>query len=261
MQDIIAFLEEHIELFTLLLTIAGGSFALYQWRISVKNSKAEYVDKLLQRMQDDPDIRQFLTLNDYETEWYNEDFHEDHSEEAVAIKADRALFFFNYLCYLNQQKIIRKNEFRIFEYYMISVIQYGHTQGYMLDLYQYSLTEKREFPFTLFMDYGIKKRLMPKQFKDPDFFRYMMMCESGSGNFPRIYRQIYDSHGRYRLLYTYSRCCFCENFVNGACTKGRDHKEHFWFLDANICDDFIYVDSRWQNKNAYTYSTLKDKEI
>lgn len=233
-----------VEVLTLILTTLGGIFALYQWNISVRNNKAQYVDELLQRMMDDKKIREFLRIVDYEEEWYLKEFHdvaENKSFRHIPQIADRTLFFVNHLCYLNNRRIIRRSELRVFEYYLITLAQSPQIQSYILDLYHYSLAEKRMFPFGYFLDYAVKNKIIPKEVKDPDYMKYVMMLEGGARNLvPHVYTEIYNTIGKRSFLHTCSKCAHCKHFNGNICDKEQETEQFYWMLSFNRCEHFTF---------------------
>ena len=106
--DLASFLLDHIfEIISLLLTIGGGLFALFELRNSVKNNRANYVNDIVHRITDNSDIQSFLNYVEYGNDWYTDKFHHGTDEErAIARKADKTLFNYNYVCYLIDEKII-----------------------------------------------------------------------------------------------------------------------------------------------------------
>ena len=256
------FLEQHIETLTFFATIGGGIFALYQWRLSVKNGQAEYVDKILERFQSDDEIRDFISKNDYEEDWYKKEFHEPESDECIAAKADKTIFFLDYLCHINQEKILHKKEFAVFEYNLYAVIQNINTRSYFADLYQYSLVENRKFPFTHVLKYAIDNNIIPKEVMDNDYYKYIFMMESGMDNVPEVYREIYNTLGQKRFLWTYSRCENCRNYNSEKCVckAGCDCKTSYWSLSFNLCEKFSFNIANWdENKKSTSYYEIKKR--
>ncbi len=236
------FLEQHIELITLILTVCGGIFALYQWRLSVKNDQAEYVDKLLDRFQNDEEIRTFVSMCDYLEEWYDDYFHDYKSEKCHAKKADKTLFFLNYLCHIEQERVLQKKEFEVFEYNIYAIIQNDNTLSYLADLYHYTIFEKRRYPFEYLLKYGIKKGIIPKEIVDRDYCKYILMIESGEDDVPEQFRELYKKIGSRRYLYAKSRCECCKNYSaeNKTCQKNCSCEEHYWDLSGNLCPEFKF---------------------
>ncbi len=256
------------QLLTLIITAIGGIFALFQWRMSVKNSQAEYVDNLLQRTQNDKNIKEFIDACDYEINWYNKNFHDDleswnpendETQTPFAIKADKALFFFNYLCYLKERRILGKQEFRVFGYYMLAVMQCKDTQAYFLDLYQFSMVENRAFPYEYMLRYGLKEKIFPAEMVDKNYFKYVFVLESGEKNISESFRAAYEIMDSSRSLYTYSRCLFCKQFNpdKAECKAAERCDEHFWALPQNNCKKFRFDTALWDsNRNTGSYMTV-----
>lgn len=252
MDTIESVFEYNTDLIPLILSVIGGVFALYQWNLSVKNNKAQYVDNLLQKMMDDEEIREFLRMVDYEEEWYKKEFHDvaDNPENRhIPVIADRTLFFMNYLCYINAQKIIRNAELKVFEYYLTTLAQNLQVQSYLLDLYQYSLAEKRKFPFEFFLDYCIKNKFIPKEVKDPLYLRYSLMLEQNAddANVPEICKIIRNSFGSRSFLYKCPKCKYCKHYSSEVCDVRDNVEEVYWLLSYNPCESFEFDESRWES--------------
>lgn len=242
------------DLIPLILSVIGGVFALYQWSLSVKNNKAQYVNDLLQRMMNDEEIREFLRIVDYEEVWYIKEFHDvafKPEHRHIPVIADRTLFFMNYLCYINSQKIIRDAELKVFEYYLTTLAQNSQVQSYLLDLYQYSLAEKRIFPFDFFLNYCIKNKFIPKEVKDPNYLKYSLMLEENKvdAGVPEIYKTIRRSFGKRSFLYTCPKCKYCKHYTSEVCDICDNFEDLYWLLSYNSCENFKFDKNRWDNEH------------
>ena len=87
MEKIISFVIDNIEL---LVAICGGIFALLQWRESNTNKRAEYLNSLLDKLWENKDVQDFILLNDYDEDWYNEAFHRS-DDKTIPTLADKTL--------------------------------------------------------------------------------------------------------------------------------------------------------------------------
>lgn len=241
-------LDHLIEFLSLILTAVGGTFALYQWRISTKNNHAEYVDRLLSQMTDNELIHKFLFDADYEVVWYDENFHSD-TEHNSGSCADKAFFFLNYLCYLKETGLLSKNDFVVFEYHIsIAALDKG-TKAYFLDLYQNSLVYRMQFPFRFFLKYCIAHGYISEQIKRPDYFKQVMMIESNSesSEISEEIREINSTYGKRLYLESCSRCKHCKHYdiSSRQCENEKDTAEHFWLCVNPPCEDFFFEEQRY----------------
>ena len=110
MNSVLSFLIDKIEL---IAAICGGIIALFQWRESNINRRTEYLNSLLEKLWSNKDIQDFILLNDYDKDWYNEAFHRS-DDKTLPTLADKTLSFMNYICYVVDMKIIKKKRKRAF---------------------------------------------------------------------------------------------------------------------------------------------------
>lgn len=243
MKTVLSYIASNIEV---IIALTGGIFALFQWREANKNRRAEYLNSLLNKLWENKDIQSFLLLNDYNKHWYNEAFHRS-DDKTVSILADKTLSFMNYICYVVKGKMIKKEELNLFDYYLSALAQSSDMRHYMFDLYQYSILNKRTFPFTYFLDTCIKYKLIPEEIKNRNYFKYLMEEESCANartkyELPPQIKKIRDEFSDHLYLNSCSRCMHCTAFINQACTKGQDTASHFWLPanQDNPCPEFIF---------------------
>lgn len=251
--NIIESINENLwEMLTLCLSVIGGGFALIQWKKSVKNDKAEYVDRLLQRMLDDNDILEFLRIIDYEEEWYKKEFHDVSNPDNRRIPqiTDRTMFFLNYLCYLYYKNIVSAAELKIFDYYLATFAQSEQVQSYFLDLYQFSMSEGRKFPFEFFLKYAIDNKFVHKEIKSPSCIKYFLRLENEPNDkkVPHEFKEIYETIGKRIFLPSCSRCENCKNYIQGACKEHNETDDYFWLYSYNKCGNFCFDADKWEGK-------------
>lgn len=249
MKEVLLFLIDHVEL---VAAVCGGIIALFQWRESNTNRRAEYLNSLLEKLWDNKDIQDFILLNDYDKDWYNEAFHRS-EDKTLPTLADKTLSFMNYICYVVDVKIIRKKERGLFDYYLSTLAQCKDMRRYLFDLYQYSVLNKKPFLFGYFLDVCIKQQLLPKGIKDKNYFRYIMLKESYANKglsyqLPIEIAEIKQELGDRLLLRTCSRCEHCTRFVDGKCSAKHNKDEHYWLPvnQKSLCDDFDFNENTWQ---------------
>ena len=245
MKSLILYISENIEL---IVAICGGIFALLQWRESNNNSRAEYLDSLLNKLWDNEDIQNFILLNDYDKTWYNEAFHRS-EDKTIPTLADKTLSFMNYICYVVKVKIIRKEERGLFDYYLSALAQSRDMRHYLFDLYQYSVLNNKPFLFTYFLDVCIKEGLLPKRFKDANYFKYLLKEESCKNKnipyqLPKEIQNLKNEFNEQLFLHSYSRCSHCKKFLNQKCSIGKNVAEYFWLpvQQNNKCSSFDFTE-------------------
>lgn len=244
MNNFFSFLINNIEL---ILALCGGIFALLQWKESNNNRRAEYLDSLLNKLWDNKDIQNFILLNDYDKNWYNEGFHRS-EDKTIPTLADKTLSFMNYICYIVKVKIIRKEEKGLFDYYLSALAQNPDMRHYLFDLYQYSALNKKPFLFSYFLDLCIKQGLLPKAFKNKQYFEYILKEESCKNkNIPyQLPKEIKELKSEFKdqlFLHTYSRCRHCKNYINEKCNSGKNTDDFFWLpsQQTNVCSSFDFM--------------------
>lgn len=144
--------------------LVGGGFALYKW---IKNNKVKRNDYLLDffnKIRCDEDVSEMFYKIEYEENWYNSKF----PGSDLEIKMDKALSYFNYVCYLYLKHIIDEEQFGFVKYLIVRVLQHKDIPVYLNNLKKFShetLSEKttktptkddKNFSFRYLLEYGIK---------------------------------------------------------------------------------------------------------
>ncbi len=248
MKTIIYYLLNNIEL---IAAICGGIIAIFQWKESNNNRRAEYLDTLLTKLWENKDIQNFILINDYDESWYNEQFHRS-NDKTISVLADKTLSFMNYICYVVKVKIIKKEERALFDYYLSALALCKDMRCYLFDLYQYSIWNNKPFLFDYFLDLCIQQNLLPKEIKDKNYFKYIML-EEDAKNKKLNYQQtkqikaLENEFANKLFLRTCSRCSFCKKFINEQCEAKRNIDKFFWLpLNQNShCSDFDFAEERW----------------
>lgn len=249
MKTVFSFILDNIEL---LAAVCGGIIALLQWRDSNNNKRAEYLDSLLNKLWENKEIQDFLLLNDYDLNWYNEAFHRS-EDKTISINADKTLSFLNYICYIVRTKIIRKKERSLFDYYISAMALSQDMRCYLFDLYQYSVLNKKPFLFNDFVNLCIKQGLLPKALKDKDYYKHIMLQESarntmGSYTLPQEITELQSQIDTQNLyLRTCSRCNYCKKFHNSRCQPSQEKRAKNWLPlnQNNPCADFEFDELYW----------------
>jgi len=143
--------------------IIGGGFALYQWRDSIRVKRADLINQMNDRIRFDKDFATTLYSIEYGDSWYDAEFHSDRDQEFTF---DRVISYFDFICYLKTNKNISAKEFRIFQYRINRVCISHSTKRYLWNLYHFSQKNQADCSFQYLIEYAIKNKLFPKEFKE-----------------------------------------------------------------------------------------------
>lgn len=162
-------LRDFISIISTIVAIIGMFFGFYQWEKSVKMKKAEYIERLTEKIRADDDIKEIVYIIDYGQIWYNEAFHNSGELER---KVDKTLSYFSYICYLYKTKLISKNEFSIFKYEIERILLNNQVKTYFFNLYHFA--QKFETPMTFYFlfEYGQKHNKFEKDFYNSNNKKY-----------------------------------------------------------------------------------------
>ena len=254
--ELVQFLIDHsIELITLLFTVIGGLFALYELRTSVKNNRANYVNDILHKINDSDDIQNFLYYVEYGNDWYTNEFHHGTPEQRmIARKADKAFFNFNYICYLVHEGIINKQEIKLICYYLYVVAHDDELGSYFLDLYQYTMLNKEHFPFRYYLEFCVMEGCISKTIYNKKYFFELMKYESDCNHknpvtCPKEILETHRNYGNRLFINSVSRCYHCKYYggeSSGPCKKQVICEDHYWMTRGTPCQDFTFLPERWK---------------
>lgn len=151
-----------IDIITIVFTVIGGGFALWQW---IKNSmvkRASYYNDAFIKLREDEDIVYTLHMIDYSVEkWYPFDSHDDPEIER---KVDKTFGYIDYLCYLRSRKLISKKEFRNMEYRIVRIGFNSSALDYMYNLYHFSKANGTAMSFSNLLEYLDYKKMIDNAF-------------------------------------------------------------------------------------------------
>lgn len=161
-------ISEVIAGLTFLAVIIGGIFALCQWRVSIKQKRAEYLKELLDKSKSFQNT--FLKF-EYNKSWYNQPFHDGGDLEE---EVDSFFDYLSYICYLRDQKLIEVKDFTFLSYTINRVLQDKQTIDYLHNLYCFSKRIKEEMPFSYLLNYAIENDYISdvEEFKNPQSIEY-----------------------------------------------------------------------------------------
>lgn len=98
-------LGDIISIVSIALAIIGAAFGFYQWKKSIRIKRAEYIEKLTEKIRTDNDIKEMVYTLDYGHLWYTSAFH---NSGVLERKMDKTLSYFSYICYLYKSRLISK---------------------------------------------------------------------------------------------------------------------------------------------------------
>ena len=155
------FLNQYSGAISLIFALFGGIFVYIQWKKSLKIKRADFINSLLEKIRFDKDLQHAMYVVDYVPNWYGEDFHGGELEHSM----DRLFCCLDFICYLRKTRNISCREFKIFRYDVHRVCTSYSAKAYLWNLYHFSQAQKIDFSFLYLIDYGIKKKMLPKNFK------------------------------------------------------------------------------------------------
>ena len=254
----IDFLHIIIDNIEFCVALCGGIVALLQWKESNNNKRAEYLNSLLSKLWENKDIQQFILLNDYDKNWYTPSFHRS-KDKTLPTQADKTLSFMNYICYVLNVRIIHTKERNLFDYYLSSLALCKDMRHYLFDLYQYSILNNKPFLFKYFLNLCIKLRLLPKSFKNKNYFKYIMIEESYKNKkipytLPPSIAILNSEFNSNLFLKTISRCEYCKQYKDKKCSCGQKILDYFWLplQQNNHCKFFDFEEKNWHNPRNFT---------
>ena len=155
------FLNQYSGAISLIFALIGGVFVYIQWKKSLKIKRADFINSLLEKIRFDKDLQHAMYVVDYVPNWYGKDFHGGELEPLM----DRLFCCLDYICYLKQTHNISCKEFNAFRYDVHRVCVSKSAAAYLWNLYHFSKINKSECQFINIINYGIKKKILPKNFK------------------------------------------------------------------------------------------------
>lgn len=184
------FLVRYTDLLTLVLACVGGLFALYQWRIQIKQKRAEIVEDQIHKVRDDIDVSTIMDGIDWD-----EGFEYDGkfkvvdptkfpglTDDDLFKKIDKTLSRFAYICYLKKTKAIGKKDFIVFEYAIRRIMDNRHICNYLYSLYHWSQCLNVSCSFDNLIQYGLEKKYLDPSFQKIESTKYTCFLDVGPNN-------------------------------------------------------------------------------
>ncbi len=155
------YVNDIISIISSILAFVGGAFAYVQWRETIKTKRAQYINDLTEKIRADEDIREMVYVLEYDTPWYNDDFHDSGELER---KMDKTFSHFSYICYLYKTKLLSDAEFEFFKYEIERIISNPQTKNYFFNLYHFANRLSTPITFKYLFEYGLENNLFDKEF-------------------------------------------------------------------------------------------------
>ena len=133
-----------------------------------KICRAEFVQKLVETIRTDAALQEFLLLIERKEAWFSKEFLEDY---AYIKLINNGLHFFNYICYLEDERLLPRKEYAIFESFVLKIAENNSVQNYLYYLYHRSQKEDTVFSYYYLLDNCAEK--MPGGFLDNASSNYM----------------------------------------------------------------------------------------
>ena len=122
----------------IILVIIGGLFAGFQWQVSNKIKRAEFIDDIIEKLSFDKDLARTMYMIEYshylKKTWYDENFHTGSETE---FDIDKLLSYISYICYLKKTNNIKNEEFKFLQYEIVRVCFSYDVQSYLWNLYHF----------------------------------------------------------------------------------------------------------------------------
>lgn len=147
-------LSDYISLATLAIALFGGILAWVQWRKTNKIKKAEFLDRITQKIRLDKEFLKTIYLIEYGEFVYDEEFQK--TDNPMQYEIDRLLAFLDYICYLREVKIITEKEFDANKYIVDRVCAYKEIKKYLAFLHSFAKMTKKTPPVLYLERYGLE---------------------------------------------------------------------------------------------------------
>lgn len=177
-------LQDIIALLSFVAVVIGGGFALHQWRISIKQKRAETVEKLIKTVRDDRDIATIMDIVDWDDGFYYygkfsiepttlRESLTDITEEELFKMIDRTLAHFSYICYLKELHLITSKDMRNFEYEIRRLADNEHIANYLHSLHLWSNSLGVSMSFSFLLEYCVGKGYFTEDIRDKHSKKYI----------------------------------------------------------------------------------------
>ncbi len=147
-----------LTMFSLFVAIFGARYAYLQLAQSNKIRRAEFLDKIIERIRFNESFARTMNMIDYSTDWYNKEFH--NTDSKLEYEVDMLLSYFSYVCYLYESNCITRDELSVLRYELNRICSSKQIQNYLWNLYHFSIKIKTTSSFASLIEYGIREKLI-----------------------------------------------------------------------------------------------------
>lgn len=149
MEGRVKLIEEITLLVSIITVLIGGIFSLVQWKKNSEIRRAQFIHSLLDKLYSDKYNCKAVYILDSGKSWHTgKSFDPPKLEKPI----DSVLYWFDYICYLKEEKIITDKEFAFFEYDIERLINDKSFNRYM----KYFVKRKIDVPFVYL--YGMQQK-------------------------------------------------------------------------------------------------------
>lgn len=143
---------EYTQIVSVIIAFVVCIFTCVQIWKKIEMSHAEQVAKMLDKVWLNPEMVDLFYKIEYSgpISWYNRDFHRKETEKTM----DEFLCHYEYVLLLRKRRVLRKGEYRFFEYYISRIVKNRGMQEYFYNLYHFCKSTK--FPYPKLLKYMIK---------------------------------------------------------------------------------------------------------
>lgn len=151
-----------ISIIGLFIAAVGVIIALVEFCRSNKTRRAEFVHRIWSDIVYNKEMMDVLYHFDYSEFKYDNSFHSSDVES----KVDAFLSTLSYVCYLNiHVKALTKKDLECFDYYLTRTLANKDIQAYLFNIYHFTKKCNTECSYKHLIEYGLKKKLIPKSFQ------------------------------------------------------------------------------------------------
>lgn len=159
--DISTKLELASLIFTVLIGVTGGVFALIQWRKSNIIKSTELMSEITNKLRFDEVLVRATYNIDYETHFYDENFHKPDNKTAHEI--DMLLEYLTFICYLKRKRILNITDLSIIEYEIVTTLEFIEVEMYLWNIYHYAKSWGIKCTFDDLIQYGFAKKILDRK--------------------------------------------------------------------------------------------------
>jgi len=156
--------DNFLSLILIIVMAIGSIFALFQWNSSIKIRRTEFLDEIINKLWFDENMARTMHVIDSNPDWYTENFHSAYSD--LGYQIDKLLSYFDFICYLHFVRNLSANEFGVIRYEIDRTCASPSVQAYLWNLYHFSNKIEAGCSFMYIIDYGIKEKIINKDFKN-----------------------------------------------------------------------------------------------